>query len=195
MLTVLYESREFLAMFLQKGRQMAHNIEQLDAATAHVALPELRAVLENAVQTGASVGFLLPLAEGELEQYWRGVFNSVESGAKILLVARRAGTIDGTVQLALEPRANGSHRAEIQKLLVHRRARGQGIGAALMQAAEDAARAAGRSLLVLDTRVGDDAERLYRRLGYQLAGVIPRYARNSEGGIDGTAFMYKELAD
>jgi ribosomal protein S18 acetylase RimI-like enzyme len=168
-------------------------IEQLDATAARRALPELIAVLDNAIHAGASVGFLLPLAEDELEQYWQGVITGVQAGDKILLGARQAAALDGTVQLALEPRANGSHRAEIQKLLVHHRAQRRGIGAALMQAAEEVARTANRSLLVLDTRVGDDAERLYRRLGYQLAGVIPRYARNSAGGLDGSAFMYKEL--
>ena len=173
---------------------MTVTIEQLDAAAARAALPELIAVLNDAVEGGASVGFLLPLADGELERYWEGVLVSVLGGDKILLVARQSAWIGGTVQVALESRANGSHRAEIQKLLVHRSARRQGIGVALMRAAEEAARAAGRSLLVLDT-AGDDAERLYRRLGYQLAGVIPRYARSTNGPLEGSSFMYKDLPE
>jgi ribosomal protein S18 acetylase RimI-like enzyme len=172
---------------------MSISIERMDAVAARAALPELIAVLDDAVQGGASVGFLLPLADGELERYWGGVLGGVRAGEKVLLVARQGGRIAGTVQLALEPRANGSHRGEIQKLLVSRWARRQGVGMALMQAAEQAARAAARSLLVLDTREGDDGERLYRRLGYQLAGVIPRYARSTEGVLEGAAFMYKEL--
>jgi acetyltransferase len=172
---------------------MSVTIEHLDATAAREALPELIAVLDDAVQGGASVGFLLPLAENELEHYWSNVFASVQDGEKALLVARLDGRIAGTVQVALEPRANGSHRAEIQKLLVHRQARRQGIGLALMRAAESAARAASRSLLVLDTREGDDAERLYRGLGFQLAGVIPHYARSTDGRLEGSAFMYKLL--
>jgi ribosomal protein S18 acetylase RimI-like enzyme len=169
-------------------------IEQLDAHAAREALPELIGVLEDAVMGGASIGFLLPLSEGELGAYWESVIASVAGGNKVLLVARESGGgIVGTVQLALEPRANGAHRAEVQKLLVHRRARRQGLGRQLMLAVEQAARVAERSLLVLDTRTDDDAERLYARLGYTRLGVIPRYALNSEGGIDGSTFMYKEL--
>lgn len=170
-------------------------IEELDGAAAREALPELVAMLEDAVGGGASVGFLLPLADGELEAYWSGVIAAVRGGAKALLVARRGGRIVGSVQVAYEPRANGSHRAEIQKLLVLRAARRQGLGEALMRAAESAARARGRTLLVLDTREGDDGERLYERLGFQSAGVIPRYARSVEGHLEGSRFMYKILDD
>lgn len=173
---------------------MAHTIERLDGRAARAALPELVALLEDAVQGGASIGFLMPLADGELERYWDGVAAGVEAGTKVLLVARQGGRIVGSVQVAPEPRANGSHRAEIQKLIVHRAVRRQGIARDLMLAAEAAARAAARLLLVLDTRTGDHAERLYRRLGYQLAGVIPHYARSTEGVLEGSAFMYKELA-
>lgn len=172
---------------------MTVTVHQLDTTAARAALPTLIAVLDDAIQGGASVGFLLPLAEQELEIYWSNVIYAVERGDKALLVARQGEHIAGTVQLAFEPRANGSHRAEVQKLLVPRWARRQGIGAALMQAAEDIVRAAGRSLLVLDTRTGDDAERLYQRLGYRLAGVIPRYARSTDGNLDGSSFMYKDL--
>ncbi len=174
---------------------MQTSINQLDATAAREVLPELIAVLNDAIQSGASVGFLLPLADGELHRYWEGVIASVASGEKVLLIAQQAGRIVGTVQVALESRANGSHRVEIQKLLVDRRARRQGIGEALMYAAEAVVRATGRSLIVLDTRTGDDAERLYRRLGYQLAGIIPRYARSIEGQFDGSSFMYKDLSE
>lgn len=175
---------------------MTPTIERLDGPAAREALPELIALLDDAVQGGASIGFVLPLADGELERYWSGVAASVQAGQKVLLVARLDGRVAGSVQLAPEPRANGAHRAEIQKLLVGRWARRQGVGAALMLAAEATARAAGRSLLVLDTREGDDAERLYRRLRYRLAGVIPHYARSPHGDrLDGSAFMYKELAE
>lgn len=173
---------------------MSITTQQLDIDAAQAVLPALIDLLADAVHNGASVGFVLPLAEDELEAYWRGVLPAVARGEKVLLVAEHANRIVGTVQLALEPRANGVHRAEIQKLLVLQQVRRQGIGAALMQAAETAARNAGRSLLVLDTREGDSAERLYVRLGYQVAGVIPRYARSPDGRqFDGSTFMYKEL--
>ncbi len=172
---------------------MSAVIEHLDAAAARAALPELIAILEDAVQGGASIGFLLPLGDNELERYWAGVIRAVEAGEKTLLVARLDGRIAGSVQVAPEGRANGSHRAEIQKLIVPRWARRQGLGTTLMEAAETIVRASGRTLIVLDTRVGDHAERIYRRLGYQLAGVIPSYARSTEGVLEGSAFMYKLL--
>jgi len=123
---------------------MSITISQLSAAEAKNALPELIAILDDAVQSGASIGFVLPLEQGELEAYWDGVLQSVAKGNKILLVALQEGRIVGTVQVTPEPRANQQHRAEIQKLLVPRWARRQGIGEVLMQAAEAAARAAGR---------------------------------------------------
>lgn len=168
-------------------------VKHLDAEAALAALAALAGLLEDCVVGGASVGFLLPLAEGELERYWGGVVASVRAGDKLLLAAREEGQLVGSVQVALEPRANGSHRAEIQKLLVLRAARRQGLGAALMVAAEEAARAAGRTLLVLDTREDDDGKRLYLRQGFQIAGVIPRYARSVEGVLEGSCFMYKDL--
>jgi acetyltransferase len=174
---------------------MSPSIEQLDAAAAREALPELIAILEDAVRGGASIGFLLPLADGELERYWAGVIAAVQAGEKTLLVARLDGRIAGSVQVAPEGRANGSHRAEVQKLIVPRWARRRGIGTALMEAAEAVVRASARTLIVLDTRVGDNAERIYRRLGYQLAGVIPHYARSTEGVLEGSAFMYKLLEE
>jgi ribosomal protein S18 acetylase RimI-like enzyme len=174
---------------------MTLTIEILTPHAVQAVVPDLVALLEDAVQSGASVGFLLPVTSAELEAYWHGVLASLRTSEKVLLVARQEDRLVGCVQLALEPRANGAHRAEVQKLLVLRAARRQGIGAALMAAAEDTARAARRTLLVLDTRAGDDAARLYRRLGYQLAGVIPHYARSTNGQLDGSAFMYKELAE
>ena len=99
----------------------------------------------------------------------------------------------GSVQLYLEGRPNGNHRGEVNKLLVLTRARRRGVATALMLALHEAATAAGRSLLVLDTVHGDHAERLYRGLGYAPVGVIPNYARNCNGGFDPTLYMYKEL--
>jgi GNAT superfamily N-acetyltransferase len=104
-----------------------------------------------------------------------------------------AGEIDGTAQLLLDMPPNQAHRAELAKMLVHRRARRQGLGAALMRAAEQLARDCGKSLLVLDTVTGGDAERLYARLGWQRCGVIPGYALMPDGAVCDTTYFYRAL--
>jgi ribosomal protein S18 acetylase RimI-like enzyme len=163
-----------------------------DGLAAH--LNGLVALLRDAVADGASVGFLPPLGEAEAADYWGGVAAALQEGSRLLLVARRpGGPVAGTVQLDLALRANGRHRAEVAKLMVHRAARRQGIARALMLAIEDEARRLERTTLVLDTRQGDPSELLYRSLGYLLAGTIPRYARSADGNLDATAFYYKLL--
>ncbi|MEZ4706621.1 MAG: GNAT family N-acetyltransferase [Caldilineaceae bacterium] len=154
---------------------------------------QLVALLQNTVDNGASVGFIAPLSTLEAQEYWQGVMAAVEEGHKILLIATEDGRVAGAVQLALEPRANGNHRAEVQKLMVHTGFRRRGIGRLLMEALHEEARRAQRTLIVLDTRTGDDAGRLYERMGYRLAGIIPRYARSSAGILTDTAYYYLEL--
>lgn len=156
-------------------------------------LPGLVGLLQDAVAAGASVGFMPPLSGGEALAYWNDVQRGMEAGARILLVAERGVDLIGSVQLVLETRANGLHRAEVAKLMVHTGSRRGGVGRALMEEVERQARAAGRSTLVLDTREGDPAERLYRRLGYQVAGHIPRYALNADGTPHTTVIMYRIL--
>jgi ribosomal protein S18 acetylase RimI-like enzyme len=168
-------------------------VEILTAGTARAALPGLIGVLEDAVAGGASIGFLPPLAPGEARAYWKSVVDAVERGATALLVARRDGDVLGTVQLHLEDRANGRHRAELAKLMVHRAHRRQGIGARLMAAAERDARARGLTTLLLDTRLGDESERLYRACGWTFVGSIPRYARSANGVLDANAIYYRLL--
>jgi ribosomal protein S18 acetylase RimI-like enzyme len=156
------------------------------------ALPELVSLLQDAVDTGASVGFLLPLTTEEAHSYWQEVILAIQKQSRILLVARREKAIVGTVQLDLVTQPNGIHRAEVQKLLVHRCARRHGLGRALMIAVEAAAREAGRSLLVLDTREGDPAEKLYLSLGYTKFGIVPQYARSPNGSsLDASVFYYR----
>lgn len=157
------------------------------------ALPELIELLQDTVASGASVGFLPPLSAEDAQQYWSSVFKEVAQGIQVLVVARAAGHIVGSVQLALATKPNASHRAEVQKLFVLQKQRRRGIAQALMHEIEQAAREHARTLLVLDTRQGDAAEQLYRKLGYQEAGVIPHYARNATGELDGTVFFYKLL--
>ena len=166
-------------------------IERVSAPEAGELLPGLIALLQDAVASGASLGFLAPLSTADAEAYWRHALDEVARGMRIVLVARQAGQVAGMVHLVLAPQANAPHRAEVQKLCVLRRFRGQGLGPALMRAVEDAARAAGRTLLVLDTRRGDPAERLYARLGYTAAGVIPQFTREADGTLHDTVVFYR----
>jgi ribosomal protein S18 acetylase RimI-like enzyme len=154
----------------------------------------LNALLRDAVEGGASVGFMLPLVEPQLSDYWAGVFAEVAAGTRILLATRDAGRIVGSAQLALATKPNSRHRAEVQKVLVLRSARGRGLGTSLMHAVERAARERGRTLLVLDTSATGNALGLYARCGYTRVGVIPRYALDPDGPMIDTVFYYKELA-
>lgn len=153
----------------------------------------LTELLRDAVDGGASVGFLPPLAPAQATEYWEGVIADLGRSGRALLVAREGGRLLGTVQLELSGKPNASHRAEAQKLLVHSAARRRGLGAALMAAIEDLARRRGRLLLVLDTLAGDDGERLYRRIGYQEAGRIPGYARGADGALHTTVLFFRLL--
>jgi GNAT superfamily N-acetyltransferase len=141
-------------------------VRSLSVQEARENIPALSEILIDCVEGGDSVGFMAPLAQGKADAFWRGVAEGIAAGERILLVAedRAGGEIFGTVQVVFAQPENQPHRADVAKTLVHRRARRRGLGGALMRAAEDAARAAGKTLLVLDT-ASSDAERLYERLG------------------------------
>lgn len=166
-------------------------IERVSPEQEAVVLPHLIHLLQDTVASGASVGFLPPLSTEDAQQYWSTVFEEVREHTCLLLVARQASQIVGSVQLALATKPNGQHRAEVQKLFVLSSQRRRGIGRALIQAIEQAARDEQRTLLVLDTRQGDSAEQLYRTLEYHEVGVIPGYARSATGTLDGTVIFYK----
>ncbi|MEI7770605.1 MAG: GNAT family N-acetyltransferase [Chloroflexales bacterium] len=170
-------------------------IERLSATAATATRDDLSAILRDAVDGGAAVGFLPPLSAIEATQYWDAVIAEVAAGTRALLVSRVGGMAVATVQLALPGRPNASHRAEVQKLLVHRAARRRGLGTALMMAVEGLAREFGRSLIVLDTRAGDHGERLYRRMGYREAGRIPGYARSADGSLHTTVIFYRDITE
>jgi GNAT superfamily N-acetyltransferase len=170
----------------------AMTVERLHALDAEQ-LAQLSSVLLDCVQGGASVGFMQPLSLDQAFAFWQRVAANVTSGERALLVARDAVSIVGTVQLVLDQPDNQTHRADLCKMLVHRRGRRQGVGAALMHGAVDLARVCDKQLLVLDTATGSDAERLYTRLGWQRVGVIPDYAHWPEGGLCGTTVFYKAL--
>jgi GNAT superfamily N-acetyltransferase len=157
-------------------------------------ITELTGVLIDCVEGDASVSFMHPLSREHAEDFWRSVAEGVAAGERALLVAEDGQGICGTVQLVLAQPENQPHRADLAKMLVHRRVRRQGMGEALMRAAESMARDCGKTLLVLDTVTGDSGERLYQRLGWQRVGVIPGYALLPRGGLVGTTVFYRELA-
>ncbi len=169
-------------------------IVALDGAAAHAAVDELAAVLVDCVDGGASVSFMAPLSVDEARQFWRRTADDVAVGRTALVVARLDGVVVGTTLVHPAPQPNQPHRADIAKVLVHRRARRRGLAAALMAAAEAAALELGRTLLVLDTVEGGDAERLYERLGWQRVGAIPDYALFPDGRLCATVVFYKRLA-
>lgn len=176
---------------MSEVRDQRVKIEQLGFEEAHQILPDLIEILYDSVEGGASVGFLPPLSTEDASLYWHTVLNTVREETTLLFVAHLEDRIVGTVQIALAQKQNASHRAEVQKLLVHRSARRQGIGKLLMRAVETAAHEAKRSLLVLDTRSGDPSEQLYEKLGYIKAGVIPQYAKSTDKLLDASTFFYK----
>jgi GNAT superfamily N-acetyltransferase len=152
-------------------------------------------VLIDCVEGGASVSFMLPMSRPKAEAFWRTVAASVARGERLVLVAEDdAGVIVGCVQVILAQPENQPHRGDLAKMLVHRRARRRGIGAALLAAAERSALSAGKTLLVLDTASGD-AERLYARKGWQRCGQIPNYALWPDGTPCATTIFFKFLRD
>jgi GNAT superfamily N-acetyltransferase len=154
---------------------------------------QLADVLIDCVEGGASVSFMHPLTRERAVAFWRGVAKAVAAGERALIVAEDERGICGTVQLIFDVPENQPHRADVAKMLVHRRARRRGLGAALMREAEAAARGAGRTLLVLDAVTGGDAARLYERLGWQRVGDIPDYALFPTGGFCSTTYFYRKL--
>jgi GNAT superfamily N-acetyltransferase len=171
------------------------HIREVPGEEAHALVAPLADILLDCVEGGASVSFMWPMARGKAEAFWAGVAAGVARGERLLLIAEdAAGRLVGTVQLVLALPENQPHRAEVAKMLVHRRARRQGVGEALMRAAEDAARRHGRRLLVLDTEAGGAADRLYRRLGWVHLGTCPDFALMPDGGPCPAAFFYRVLA-
>jgi GNAT superfamily N-acetyltransferase len=169
-------------------------VRRVSADEAPSCIEGLAEVLLDCVEGGASVSFMLPLPRRKATGFWQGVADGVARGERALLVAEdSAGRIVGTVQMITSQPENQPHRADVAKLLVHRRARRGGVARQLMLALEDAARDEGKTVLVLDTATGGNAERLYERLGWQRVGVVPNYALMPDGGPCATTFFYKHL--
>ncbi|GAA5527041.1 GNAT family N-acetyltransferase [Herpetosiphon gulosus] len=166
----------------------AYNFNQAQAK-----IDQLCHLLIDSVAQGASIGFLPPLSQAVASTYWQAIIGDLQTEQRILLVALQDDQIVGSVQLDLPSKANASHRAEVQKLLVDSQFQRRGIAQQLMHQLEQQAQAQGRWLLVLDTRQGDKAESLYRKLGYQAAGAIPNFAQAADGATHTTIFFYREL--
>jgi GNAT superfamily N-acetyltransferase len=171
---------------------IAHVRRLLDPTETEIA--QLADVLTDCVEGGASVSFMLPMTREKSLGFWRRIGADARCGTRILLVAEDALGIAGTVQVVLDMPENQPHRGDLAKMLVHRRARNRGVGAALLRAAEDAARDAGRTLLVLDTVTGGEGERLYQRLGWSRVGEVPDYALWPGGGFCPTTYYYRRIA-
>jgi GNAT superfamily N-acetyltransferase len=171
------------------------SVRRLSAHDANLCLDALADVLIDCVEGGASVGFMSPISRATAGTFWQRVIQGVVDDERILLVAENAeGQIVGTVQIVTKQPENQPHRADIAKMLVSRHARRQGIAAKLLAAVDEAARAAFKSVLVLDTVTGGDAERLYERAGWQRVGVVPNYALMPDGPYCSTTFFHKQLA-
>jgi GNAT superfamily N-acetyltransferase len=169
-------------------------IRRLSASDASASLGALAEVLVDCIDGGASVSFMPPFGMPEAEEFFRKVIQGIEADDRILLAAFVDSKLAGTVQVLLSMPPNQPHRGEIAKLLVHRSARGRGLAAALMRRAEECAKEAGKTLLVLDTSEGGPAERLYMRLGWVKACVIPKYALNPDGSWCDAVFFWKALS-
>lgn len=168
------------------------NLRRLDAVDEEQ-IDQLTDVLIDCVEGGASVSFMLPLTRDRAMAFWQRVAQDVATDKRALLVAEDDQGICGTVQLVFDLPENQPHRADVAKMLVHRRARRQGLGSALMSAAETTARQCGKTLLVLDTVTGSGAARLYERLGWVRVGEIPGFALWPQGGPCGTTYYYRNL--
>ncbi|MBX0291341.1 GNAT family N-acetyltransferase [Hymenobacter sp. HSC-4F20] len=172
---------------------MASTIRVVSAWEFPGYLTSLIELLQDAVDSGASVGFLPPLAAAEAREYWQEIGAALPSGSVLLLVAEEDGRLLGTVQLHLVRKTNAPHRAEVAKLLVHSTAQRRGIGRQLMQEVERVARQHQRTTLVLDTLRGAGSEVLYQSIGYVPAGAIPNYMCNEKGELCATVYYYKLL--
>jgi GNAT superfamily N-acetyltransferase len=168
-------------------------IRRLNAEEAAACVDALTDILIDCVEGGASVSFMWPLPRERAASFWRQVAEGVARGERVLLVAEVAGEIVGTVQLITGLPDNQPHRADVAKMLVHRKARRRGIANELMEALHEVARSEGRNVLVLDTVTGGDAERVYARAGWQKVGAVPKYALMPNGEPCGTTFYFKHL--
>jgi GNAT superfamily N-acetyltransferase len=172
---------------------MTDRIDRLVAAEFDAHVPALAALLVDAVDDGASLGFLSGLGEHEAAAWWRAKSGAVADGSVAVWVARTASGVSGTVSLVHPDKPNARHRAELVKLAVHRSHRGRGLGRRLLQTAEQAAADSGVTLLILDTETASTAETLYASAGWQRYGIVPDYAADPAGILRDCSFFYKKI--
>ncbi|MBA4786099.1 MAG: GNAT family N-acetyltransferase [Rhizobiales bacterium] len=172
---------------------MTTTIRIADAQAARAAIPDLCEILSDCINGGASLGFMLPFEPKDAAGYWQDIAAQVAAGGIIFCLAEREGKVVGTVQVGLASKPNQPHRGDLMKLLVHRSARGLGLSRRLMEEVEAEAVRRGRSLLVLDTATGSEAEAIYPRFGWERVGVIPDYALWPQGGFCATTLFYKRI--
>lgn len=165
----------------------------LTPAEGRAAIPELGGLLKACLEAGAGIGFVLPLSQEKAEAFWAGQMGDLEAARSYLIAAKVDGRIAGVVMLCLVQKDNGSHRADVAKLLVHPDFRRQGLARKLMTAIDGLARSLGRWMLVLDTVTGDPADHLYPACGYVKVGVIPDHSYGSHGNLDHVSLFYKDL--
>lgn len=168
-------------------------VSRLEAAQLLASVDELAELLVDTVDDGASIGFLAPLDRAAAAAWWEERVDAVSAGRLAVWVARAADRVLGTVSLAFPDKPNSRHRAELVKLMVHRDARGQGLGRGLLSTAEHAAATAGITLLHLDTETDSPAESLYRSAGWTRLGAIPDYAATPSGVLRPTTIFYKRV--
>jgi GNAT superfamily N-acetyltransferase len=171
-----------------------HAIKLLTPAEAQARRDGLIDLLIDSVEGGASVNFIWPMTRAKAEAWWDGAFASHARGERLIFTVEIGDRVDGTVQLIPASQENQAFRADLAKMLVHRRARHRGLGATLLDAAEAEALRIGRTLLTLDTQTGSAGERLYARLGWTKFGLVPGYATSPDGSTrDDASFFYKTL--
>jgi GNAT superfamily N-acetyltransferase len=172
---------------------MGVEVRRLDADAARAAIGDLAEVLVDAVDGGDSVSFMAGFDLADARVFYESLLPELEQGKRVLLAAYVDGGLVGTVQLVHAWPPNSQHRADVAKLIVHRRARGRGVGRALMEQLEHEARADGKTLLVLDTVAERSADRLYGRLGWTRLGTVPDFALDPDGSSCDATFFYKHL--
>jgi GNAT superfamily N-acetyltransferase len=172
----------------------AYAVTRLSCEEARLRRAELVELLVDAVESGASVNFIWPMTQAKAEAWWDGALASHARGERLIFAAESEQGLEGTVQLILAPQENQSFRADVAKMLVHRRARRRGLGAALLSAVEEEARRIGRTLLTLDTETGSAGERLYASLGWTKFGEVPGYAARADNSRrEAASFFFKSL--
>ncbi|MFF4799356.1 GNAT family N-acetyltransferase [Streptomyces sp. NPDC001351] len=168
-------------------------VNRLDRDELHARVDALADLLVDTVDGGASIGFLAPLDRAEALAWWKERAAAVAAGQLAVWAAHDGERVVGTVSLAFPDKPNSRHRAELVKLMVHRDARGQGLGRTLLTTAEEAAAAMCITLLHLDTETDSLAEHLYRAAGWTRIGAIPDYAAAPDGVLRPTSIYFKQL--